>query len=103
MKTSTKKTKVLCLTRNPRQCTLQVSDNTRQQVEKFKYFRVLHTSEGRRNREIDTRIVKASAVLRELYRSVVTKQELSNTAKLSVSKSALVPILTYGLESRVMT
>jgi len=28
--------------------------------------------------------VKANTVLRELYRSVVTKRELSNTAKLSV-------------------
>jgi len=33
--------------------------------------------------EIDTRIGKANAVLRELYRSVATKRELSNTAKLS--------------------
>jgi len=33
--------------------------------------------------EIDTRICKANAVLRELYRSVVTKWELSNTTKLS--------------------
>ena len=35
--------------------------------------------------------------------SVVTKWELSNTAKLSVLKSVFVPILTYGHESRVMT
>jgi len=34
---------------------------------------------------------------------VVTKQEISNTAKLSVLKSVFVPILTYGHESSVMT
>ena len=44
-----------------------------------------------------------NAVLRELYRSVVTKRELSNTAELSVFKSVFVPILTYGDESWVMT
>jgi len=34
---------------------------------------------------------------------VLTKRELSNTAKLSVFKSIFVPILTYGHESCVMT
>jgi len=53
--------------------------------------------------EIDTWIGKANAVLRELYRCVVTKRELSNTIKLSVFKSVFVPILSYGHESWVMT
>jgi len=43
--------------------------------------------------EIDTRIGKVNAVLRELYRSVGTRRELSNTKKLSVFKSIFVPIL----------
>jgi len=45
-----------------------------QQVEKFKYLGVVFTSDGRRCEEIDTRIGKANAVLRELYRSVATKR-----------------------------
>ena len=53
--------------------------------------------------EIDTRVGKADAVLREFYRSVVTKRELSNTTKPSLFKSIFVPILTYGHESWVMT
>jgi len=81
----------------------QVSGNTLQQVEKFKYPGVVFTSGGRRSEEIDTRVGKAKAVLREFYCSVVTKRELSNTAKLSVCKSVFVPILTYGHESWVMT
>jgi len=40
---------------------------------------------GRQNKEIDTPFRKANAVLRELYRSVVKRRELSNKAKLSVS------------------
>ena len=43
------------------------------------------------------------SVLRELYCSVVAKQDLSNTAKLSVFKSVFVSILTYGHEFWVMT
>jgi len=44
--------------------------------------------------DMDTRIGKANAFLRDLYRSVAPKRELSNTAKLSVFKSVFVPILT---------
>jgi len=79
-----------------------VSGNTLQQ-EKFKYLGVVFTSDGRWKEEIDTRIGKTNAVLRELYRPVVTKWVLSNTAKLSVFKSVFVSILTYGHESWVMT
>jgi len=50
-----------------------------------------------------TRICKANASLRRIYRSVVTKRELSNTAELSVFKSVFVPIFTYGNESWITT
>ena len=54
---------------------LQVSGNTLQQLEMFKYLRKIFTSDRKQNKEIDTGIGKANAVLRELYRSVVTKLE----------------------------
>jgi len=81
---------------------LQVSGNTLQQV-KLKYLGLVLTSDGRRNMEIDTRISKANAVLRELYRPLLTKQEFFDTTKLTVFKSVFVPILSYGHESWVMT
>jgi len=98
-KISSKKIEVLCLSRPPRQCFLQVSGNTLQQVETFKYLWVLFTSDSSRNKGINTRNGEANAVLRELYRSVVTKRELLKTRKLSVFKSVFVPILTCGHES----
>ena len=52
---------------------------------------------------LDTRIGKASAVMRALHYSVVMKRELSKKAKLSIFKAVFVPILTYGHESWVMT
>jgi len=70
----------LCLFRDPGQCTLQVCSNTVQQVDKFKYLGVVFTSDKMR-REIDTPVVKANAVLRERYCSVVTKREFSTTAQ----------------------
>jgi len=65
-------------------------------LETFKYLGVLFTSDGSRNKGIDARICKANAVLRELYSSVETKRELSKNAKLSVSQSVFVRILTCG-------
>jgi len=99
-KMSSKNIEVLCtfprqcfLGRRPRQCFLQVSTNTLQQVETFKYLGVVFTCDESRNKGNDTRIGKANAVLRELYCSVVTKQGLSNNANFSVFKSLFVPIL----------
>ena len=75
-----------------------MSGNTLQQVETFKYLRVVFTSDGSGNKEIDTRIGKANAVLREFYCSVVAKRELSKTAMLSVFKSVSGP--SPGFSSR---
>ena len=41
--------------------------------------------------------------MRALHYSVVIKQELSKKAKLSIFETAIVPILTYGHESWVIT
>jgi len=92
MTISTEKTEVLCLQK------LKPSGNTLQQEEKFKYLRVIFTSDGKKNKEIDTRIGKQTQFPRELYRSVFTQRELSNTAKLLVFKPVFVQILTYGHE-----
>ena len=103
MKISTAKTEVLHLSRNPDQCVLQVNGATLKQVEKFKYLGVAFTSDGRQDKELDTRIGKASAVMRALHYSVVMKRELSKTAKLSIFTAVVAPIFTYGHESWVMT
>jgi len=79
----------------------QMSANTLQQVEKFKYLGPVLTSDGRRSEEVDTQVGKDNTVLHEFYRSVIKK--LSNIAKLSAFKSVFVPILTYGHETWVMT
>jgi len=54
---------------------LQVSGNA-QHLEKFKYVEVVFTSDRRRKKEIDVRIVKSNAHLRELHCSVVRNRDL---------------------------
>ena len=86
MKISTSKTEVLCISRQPMTCNLTVSGEHLKQMEKFKYLGIAFTSDGKQDNELDTRIGKAGAVLRELQRSVVQ-------AKLAIFNSVYVPIL----------
>ena len=67
-------------------------------VGEIKNLGVSFTSDGRQNSELDIRIGKASAVMRQLYRFVVLKRELCTKAKLSIFRSVYVLILTYGHE-----
>ena len=60
-------------------------------------------SNGRQDEELDARIRKASAAMRALHFSVVIKQEVSKKATISIFKTVLVLIFTYGHESWVTT
>ena len=102
MKISTTKTETMCLSRQPMQCSLRIDGVPLKPSEKFKYLGVSFTSDGRRNSELDIRIGKASAVMRQLHRSVVPKRQLSTKAKLSIFRSVYVLILTYGHECWIM-
>ncbi|TWW77426.1 hypothetical protein D4764_12G0008160 [Takifugu flavidus] len=82
---------------------VRVKEEILPQVEEFKYLRVLFTSEGRMEQEIDRRIGAASAVMWTLHRSIVVKRELSQKAKFSIYRSIFAPTLTYGHELWVMT
>lgn len=77
------------------ECSLQVGDEILPQVEELKYL----VLEGRREREMDRRIVAASAVMQILYRSVMVKEELSQKVTLSIYWSTYVAILNYGRAS----
>ena len=103
MKISATKTEIMSLSRHPVQCSFQTNGIIFQQTEKFKYLGVTFSSDGRQDNELDTRIGKACAVIRQLCRSVVLKRELCTKVKLCVFRSIFVPILTYGHECWVMT
>ena len=82
---------------------LELTGATLKQVEKFKYLGVAFTSDGRQDKELNTRVGKATAVMRALHYSVALKRKLSKKAKLSIFKTVFVPILTYGHESWEVT
>ena len=100
MKISTAKTEVLHLLRNPDQCVLQVNGATLKQVEKFKYLGITFRSDGRQDKELDTRIGKASAVMQALPYSVVMKRKLSKKGKtINFQKSFCFCPLSFHLWS----
>ena len=68
-----------------------MNGSTLKQVEKFKYLGVAFTSDGRQDEELDTRIGKASAVMRALRYSVVMKRELSKKGKALNFQSSFCP------------
>ncbi len=103
MRISTSKSKAMVISRKKVAYPLQIGGEFLPQVKEFKYLGVLFTSEGRMVREIDRRIGVASAVMRSIYRSLMTKKELSCKAKLSIYRSVYVPTLTYGYELWIMT
>ena len=103
IKISTAKIEIMCLSRHPVLCSFRTNGVTLQKTEKFKNLGVTFSSDSRQDDELGSCIGKASAVMRQLYQSVVLKRELCKKAKLSVFRSVFVPILTYGNECRVMT
>ena len=70
---------------------LQVNGARVKQIEKFKYLGVAFMSDGGQDEELDTRIGKASAVMRALHYLVVMKRELSKKAKLSIFITVFAP------------
>ena len=93
----------MCLSRHPVQCSFQTNGITLRHTEKPKYLGVTFSSDGRPDNELDTSIGKASAVMRQIYQSVVLKRELCTKVKLFVFRSIFVPILIYDNEYWVMT
>ena len=68
MKISTAKTEIMCLSRYPVQCSFQTNGVTLKQTENLE---ITFSSDDRQDNELDTRIGKASTVMRQLYRPVV--------------------------------
>ena len=103
MQISTKKTEVMVFSRQKEQCAMNVNGTPLNQVEKFKYLEVEFSNDVRLDCEIDRRIGSASAILRSLYRPVVTEGEVSGRARMAIFNAVYRPTLIYGHEHWVMT
>ena len=103
MQITSKKTEVLLLSRQKEHCAVNINGTSLNEVEKLKYVGVELTNDTRVECDIDQRIGWASAILRSLYRWVVTKNEVSRRTKMSMLNAVCRPRLIYGHEQWTMT
>ncbi len=76
MRISASKSEAMVLCWKMVDCSLWVWSELLPQAKEFKYLRVLFTSEGKMEHEMDRWIGAASAVMQALYRTIVVKREL---------------------------
>jgi len=104
IKVSTKNTRVLSLSINPRQCVLQASDNTLQQVERLSNLTwYLRVTEGRTRRLLHGLVKQTQFCVLRALSLCGDKNGSFKHRKAAGFKSVFVPILTYGHGSWVMT
>ena len=74
-------------------------------VKKFKDLGFAFTSDGRQDEELDVRSRKASGVVQVLHHLLIFERELSKAEvkRLVFLVDIIVPVITYGYESWVMT
>ena len=73
MKITMATTEIMCLSRHSIQCSFPTNGVTLKEMENFKYVGVTFSSDGIQDNKLDTHIGKASAVMHQLYQSVVLK------------------------------
>ncbi len=84
---NTSKSEAMVLSRKWVDRLLEVGNESLPQVKEFKYLGVFFTSEGTNQWENGQRIGAEGAVMCSLYRTLVTKTELRQKAKLSIYRS----------------
>ncbi|MBJ5664446.1 hypothetical protein JGG94_23050 [Salmonella enterica subsp. enterica serovar Infantis] len=95
------KSKSMVVGPRPVQTKCVVEGKEFEQVPDFSYLGTVISGNGKPDRELDNRICKAGKVCRQLYKTVFSKEEVSQQAKLSVYNVVFRPILFYGSESWV--
>ena len=79
--------------------TITIDDTPLANVEHFKYLGSTISCDGSLDREIDTRISKASQALGSLCNRVLSEHNICLSTKLKVYNAVVLPFLLYGCET----
>ena len=100
---SAQKTKIMAVTedqeKKPGQVHLQLVDEPVDIVEEFEYLGSIVTANCELDREVNTRIRKASSNFRSLCRILWYQKKIKMGTKLRMFKAAILPTLLYGSET----
>ena len=82
-------------------CNIRLKDSILQQLEKFKYLGSLITSDGRSINKIKVIIAQARKAFQDLS-TILRSKHISIKTRKRVLECYMVPMLTYGSESRTI-
>ena len=98
MKINIKKTKVMTISKNPRQFALRIDGEPIEQVESFKYLGQTITQDGRCETEVRMRIAMAKAAFRE-KQNLLCARNTSISLRKRIMKAYVWTVATYGAET----
>lgn len=103
LKINIQKTKVMTISKEERTINIKINGKQVEQVNEFKYLGVVLHNKGKQESDITERADKAIKAYYSLCNSLVKKKEISRQTKLLVYKTILLPILTHGSETWILT
>ena len=102
MKISIAKTEAMNISRDPKTLVIDIDGHPIKQVNEFKYLGSMFSSDGKIDREIETRIQKANKVTYQIA-PLLTNQHIEMNVKRQIISSIFVPTLTYQCQSWTLT
>lgn len=103
LKVNLSKTEIMLISNETEKVEIVIEDKKIQAKQQLKYLGALVEETGKIEQEIPNRIKKVIATYGALYTTFFNKKEVTKMTKTRVYESVLVPMLTYGCESWVLT
>ena len=101
LKMNTIKSEVMVLSKLKRSCNIQVGGVKLKEVDSFKYLGVNFNNTAIMEKELDARLAKYSKNVGLLY-PLLKERDIPIKVKVTIYKTVLRPILTYGCEAWVL-
>ena len=89
--------------RNKKKHKLKISNQTIEQVQRFRYLWAIITYNRKSDEEINGRISSTNKIYHALSKGFLNKKEVTTRTKAIVYKTVYQPILTYSSESYALT
>lgn len=102
MKMNINKTKVMMTSTEQENMNIKIKGQLIEQVVQYRYLGVTIKCDGNQEADIEERIEATSRTFHAMKNSFIKKREISNGTKMTVYKTIIRPILTFGCESWVL-
>lgn len=97
------KTEIMKISNTQEEVTINIEEQEKKSVDRLKYLGTIVRPDGKIEEEISNRVNKTMSTYGMLYKILFNKKEISKWTKIKIYESVLLPMLTYGCESWVLT